>query len=305
MGMTSKLSSCFDFRLRSEIPLPELHDAPAGEDGAIVDIKMAPVPEELSGAAAPAWGLQRAGDAALLTVEGVARYLVDGGRSITVEPTPEASGRKVRLFLLGSALGILCHQRGLLPLHANTIVAGGSGYAFAGHSGAGKSTLAGYFARAGFEVLGDDVCAVRLDDEGHPWILPGLPRIKLWADAATALGHDPTRLERITEDIEKYQLPLLRDGIPGAVPLRRLYVLEKSGDETPGGVSRLRGREALQALMAQTYRREYLAPLGLLARHFELCGKVAAETEVYRITRDWGFDVFEREFERVKAHIAA
>ena len=57
--------------------------------------------------------------------------------------------------------------------------------------------------------------------------------------------------------------------------------------------------------MAQTYRREYLAPLGLSARHFELCGKVAAETEVYRITRDWGFDVFEREFARVKAHIAA
>ena len=113
----------------------------------------------------------------MLTVDGVGRYLVRGGAEILVDAAGGAAERDVRLFLLGSALGILCHQRGLLPLHANAVVANGAAYAFAGHSGAGKSTLAAHFAQAGYEILCDDVCVISFDEAGQPLAWPGLPRL--------------------------------------------------------------------------------------------------------------------------------
>src|SRR6186997_1401825 len=134
------LYSCFDFSLRSEIELRELTPADEAKANQFVDVRVGPVPEVLAGSQPPQFGIQATGDTVLLTVPGTARYLVRGRREIVVDPAPDGSERNVRLFLLGSALGILSHRRGLLPLHANAVVADGGAYAFGGHSGAGKST---------------------------------------------------------------------------------------------------------------------------------------------------------------------
>lgn len=48
----------------------------------------------------------------LLKVDGTANYLVKGGREIVINPHPDAQPEKVRLFLLGSAMGALLYQRG-------------------------------------------------------------------------------------------------------------------------------------------------------------------------------------------------
>ncbi len=213
----------------------------------------------------------------------------------------------MRLFLLGSALGILAHQRGLVPLHANAVVVNGGAYAFCGPSGAGKSTLAGHFQRSGYELLCDDVCPVASDANGRPVAWPGVPRLKLWSDAAQALGHDPATLDTIAEGIPKYHLPVTRPGAPRAVPLRRLYVLgriEKDGIVSGGGtITRLTGRDALQAVLAHTYRGMYLPQMGLSARHFGHCAAMLGSLEVYSAPRVWGFDVFEREAARLERHI--
>jgi hypothetical protein len=161
--------SCFNFRLRSEVPLRELAaaDDPA-DTRPIVDVRIAAVPENLPEGGPQLHGVQVAGDEALLTVTGTGRYLVRGGQKILVDPIEGVAERMIRLFLLGSALGILCHQRGLLPLHANAVVIDGAACAFSGKSGAGKSTLAAYFSRAGYPVLCDDVCVIGFDPDGAP-----------------------------------------------------------------------------------------------------------------------------------------
>ena len=46
----------------------------------------------------------------------VGRYRIEAGNRITVESEPGVPERNVRLFLLGSAFGVLLHQRGLLPV---------------------------------------------------------------------------------------------------------------------------------------------------------------------------------------------
>jgi hypothetical protein len=301
----ARLYSCFNFRLRSEIPLPDL--IPAQEDAderPIVDVRLGAVPEILPGAAAPSRGLQAACGEALLTVPNIARILVRQGVEIIVDPAPSQSERNMRLFLLGSALGILCHQRGLLPLHANAIVADGVAIGFAGHSGAGKSTLAAHFQRAGYEVLCDDVCVLSFDVNGVPSAWPGIPRLKLWGDAASAFGHDPVELDLAMDGADKYNVPIAVAGPARPIPFHRLYVLNRAEAGDEGHIERLRGQEALRAVMAQTYRGTYLAPMRLTSRHFALCATLLKSARIYSASRAWGFDIFEREAARLRTHVA-
>ena len=151
-------------------------------------------------------GQSRGGDA-VLTIGKVARYSIRGGREIAIDPHPGVSERKLRLFLLGSVMGILCHQRRLLPLHANDILVNGSVAAFAGRRGIGKSTLAAHFQSRGYAEICDDVCVAGFDENGRPVAWPGLPRLKLWRDAAETFGHDTRTLEPAMEGRQKYQCP--------------------------------------------------------------------------------------------------
>ncbi|HMJ92953.1 MAG TPA: hypothetical protein VK472_02505 [Allosphingosinicella sp.] len=300
------LYSCFNFRLRSAIRLDELVQAPKeGDERPIVDVRLGAVAESLPGAAPPLHGLQAAGGEALLTVPNVGRYLARDGLEIVVDPAPGASERNVRLFLLGSALGMICHQRGLLPLHANAIVAGGAAVGFAGRSGAGKSTLAAHFQKSGYEVLCDDVCILSFDAEGEAFAWPGLPRLKLWGDAASALGHDPAALDRAMDGMDKYHVPVSAAGPARPIPFRRLYVLGRAEESEEGQILRLRGREAMEAVLAQTYRGAYLAPMGLTGRHFAQCAALLASAEIWSASRAWGYDVFKREAARLEQHLSS
>lgn len=98
------------------------------------------------------------------------------GRRLAVNAPGAEIGRNVRLYLLGSALGAILHQRGLLPLHACVLDFGGKAVAFLGHSGAGKSTLAAWLAERGGRLLSDDVCVVRQEVEGRFSAAVGIPR---------------------------------------------------------------------------------------------------------------------------------
>jgi hypothetical protein len=305
----ARIYSCFDFRLRSAFPLDELTPAEdAADPRPVVDVRLGLLPEVLPGGRMTDCGLQIADGAVMLTEKGVARYLVDSGHEIVVDPFPGAPQRNIRLYLLGSALGILCHQRGLLPLHANAIVAGGAAVAFAGPSGVGKSTLAAHFQRAGYEVLCDDVCMIRFDAAGQPFAWPGLPRLKLWGDAAKAFGIDHHGFEPVYEEMDKYNVPLRQAGgqpaVARPIPFRRLYVLSRADDGGAGAIVQLRGQRAMEAVMAQTYRGLYLDSMGLRGRHFRHCAALLAHADVYAATRAWGYDEFASEADRLERHVA-
>ncbi|BBI65053.1 hypothetical protein HSBAA_63590 [Vreelandella sulfidaeris] len=66
-------------------------------------------------------------DRCQITVEGIARYRVEEGQRILLDRRMSqgvdtvANPGDVRLFLLGSALGALLHQRHWLPLHVSAL----------------------------------------------------------------------------------------------------------------------------------------------------------------------------------------
>ena len=291
----------FGLRIRSQISLPDLAEVtrPAKAD---VHITLGPVPASPADARA-VWGLTRSGDGAVLTVKGTARFAVDGGTHIRVDPEPDASPRDLRLYLLGSAFGALLHQRGLLPIHANAIRIGDGAAAFMGRSGAGKSTLAGAFLDRGFTLLADDVCVTTFDTPGRPMAQPGLPRLRLWRDAVEASGRNVADFEIAFEGHEKFVVPTHAGQSRTAVPLTRLYLLaELPAGETGQEIRRLSGVEALSALMANIYRGHYLPLLGGSARNLRQCLDLIAAVPVFEVRRQWGYDVMDAQIRAIEAH---
>lgn len=292
----------FGLLIASRMPLPELAplaDVLGGEPD--VTIQIEPASAEVESSGRPLLSVDAGG--ATLVVADVGRFRVEQGRRITVTPHTGAGVRNVRLYLLGSAFGILCHQRGLLPLHANAIVVGGQAMAFCGRSGVGKSTLAAYFASRGHPVLCDDVCVVSFD-QGRPLAWPGLPRLKLWRDAAEAFGHDSSALELAIDGMEKYHVPTATVASAGPFPLARVYLLSELEDGAPADITAIKGARAVQTLLAQTYRKVYLRPMGLMSANVLQATSLAKHAEIFSAPRRRGFDVFEAEAARLEHHLS-
>jgi hypothetical protein len=223
----------------------------------------------------------------LLLVEGVAKFLIAGGREITIECAPGADDDAVRLFLLGSAMGALLLQRGLLPLHGSAVGVNGGGVIFVGPSGHGKSTLAAALNHRGYPILADDVCVLDFDEDGLPRLVPSYPQLKLWADAVDRLGYTAASLRRIRPEIEKHGLPVTRDFCRQALLPRRIYILglTKSSELE---ITAIKGMEKLKVLIENTYRVRFLQGLGQKEAHFKRCTALAGRVEIHRILRPEG-----------------
>lgn len=289
--------SVFGLVVRSDLPLPELfpHEAQAAAD---VTIRAGEIPEAVH---APE-GLSADDDALLLVIPGVARYRIAEGRSITVQAEADVPERNVRLFLLGSAFGALLHQRGLLPLHANAIDIDGNAVAFMGRSGAGKSTLAAWFHDSGFRVISDDVCVVGFDEKQRPYAAPGLPRLRLWAEALALMGRGTAGFARsyIGEEDEKYDVPIDAElAARSHVPLAAIYLLDQGPDFS---IVRLRGIEAAEAVFANTYRGEYVAETSGQKQHWESAVRLVRGTPVFRAIRQWDTTALEKQCSRLLHH---
>ncbi|MEA2999624.1 MAG: hypothetical protein QOK17_1457 [Sphingomonadales bacterium] len=295
--MTLALYSVFGLVIASEIELAELEPAASGAAAdAVVRRGAVSAPE-----AGP--GYSAAGDATLLTVPRVARYLISGGRGIVVDSAPGASERNVRLFLLGSAFGALLHQRGLLPLHANAIEIGDRAFAFCGHSGAGKSTVAAWFHDRGHRILADDVCVIGFDKDGRALAYPGIPRLRLWKEALEASGREAGAFARSFDDLDKYDVPTGREAPLRPLPLGAIYLLRRTEEgATPAEVKRFAGVDAVETLVSNTYRGAYLKTIGRTGEHLSACLRIARAVPLFMAERAWGFDRFDAQARRLEAH---
>src|SRR5450432_2750393 len=102
----------FGLRFRSELELPELEPGAAGEPDVIV--RLGDAPAELQGGVRVGRHGWATSAAFLFEAPGVARYLVSGGAEVTIEPALAAEASHIRTYLLGSVLGALCYQRGMI-----------------------------------------------------------------------------------------------------------------------------------------------------------------------------------------------
>ncbi|MBK1663186.1 serine kinase [Rhodospirillum rubrum] len=277
------------WRVRSVIDLPELPVWTQGDRRPDVTIALGRVTPV--GDAAPGMNWNAAGDGGFrFTVAAVGSYRISQGRVITIDPQVGAMASAVRQYLLGTAFGVLCHQRGLLPLHASCVAINGRAVAIAGASGAGKSSLAAALVRLGYPLLGDDVCVIDASEINAPRVLPAIPRLKLWRDVLDAFGLAVDPAARILEGIEKYQAQALPDrpAVPPPLtplPLGVVYYLDQAGSRDNQGFHPIRGAERAAALAGAVYRRKMGLALGLLPQIFTATMTVGALVPGHRLLR--------------------
>jgi len=226
--------------------------------------------------------------ALLLRVDGVGRYLVREGREILIDVDPAATAHDVRVYLLGTCLGVLLHQRGLLILHASGVVTDLRAIVFAGDSGAGKSTLLTELLRRGHKMIVDDVCAIRFDEESRPIVLPAYPRTRLWADAAARFEVDTTSLPRTRSSWDKFERQVPDQFWAHEAFLTHVFHLADPHDGEEFLLESLPPFEAFTTLVDHTYRGLLLDGLDLRASHFELASRAAGSVKVIRVRRPAG-----------------
>jgi len=108
----------FGLKIASAVPFL---DMPQTEGSPDVTIVYGKTPESLSDAKIKGVRYQAGPGEFLLRVDNVARYYVSNGDHILIERDPDAADEEILLFLMGSAMGALLHQRNILPLHGSAI----------------------------------------------------------------------------------------------------------------------------------------------------------------------------------------
>jgi hypothetical protein len=268
----------------SEFPIPEFLPAEEANAAPDVRIRYGAVPPGLENPAGRGVLYQADASQFLLALPDLARYLVQNGSEIVVEPQPGSLESDVRVFLLGSCIGALLHQRGHLVLHAGAIRTPGGAALFSGPSGCGKSTLIGEFLRRGYPMMVDDVCALVLDPQGLPLVLPGYPRTRLWSDAAAQLEQDVSALPRTRPSLEKYERQVADQFWDSPAGLRRIYLLTANNQDVLR-LSPLPRVNAFKTVLRNTYRQQFLDGLEMRAAHFDLAAAVARQASIVHVSR--------------------
>jgi hypothetical protein len=275
----------------SEPDLPELRLRE--NDGGLAElvIRFADVPETLESAVLSTPFVSVSNESLALITVAPARFLVRDGAEILIRPAKSAEPSEVRLFLWDMAFAVLCHQRGLFPLHAACVEFEGSAVALAGASATGKSTLAAALAIRGHRVLADDVCAVDVSAPGRPAVIPAVSFVNLWEDSLDRMGARGPDAECLRQGMEKYQVSTGEPPRPApALPLRAVLGLiidpmARQADFVP-----LYRFQAMSLLAHQVSLRRTAIAMGRSDSLFRASHLVAKRSLVGRLRRprDWG-----------------
>ena len=276
----------YGLRIHAELACPELPFLPLEAGNPDVTIRLLPSAEDALESLENGYYEVQPGIFRLV-VPGVAQYRVEEGSRIFIEPLPDVPLEKVRLFLLGSAMGALLYQRGLFPLHGSAVETPWGAMIFVGAQGAGKSTLAAQFHRKGYRLLSDDVCAVAPTPEGLQ-VLPALAHFRICADAYERLG--APRAGRF--EVDKFVVPMGEGYCPHPVPLRAIHVLRvrdsgSSTSEEAPAFHVLSGFDRVQCLLENLYRPQYLKGQETQGDLMRLAGLIAQKATMATVTRRW------------------
>jgi hypothetical protein len=288
----------FGLGILSDLQMPELPPAPGALPSVDLSIEMVGGIEGMPPEASEGF-CRYEGGGYVLRAPKIADFHVESGRRIRMAVAPAADSRMAKLYLLGSALGMALHQRGLLVMHASAVLRGGAVCMFVGDSGAGKSTLAAGLAAAGFGVLGDDVVAVRVNGDGASEVWPGARSFKVWGDALDALGLEDVKRTRVADRADKFFVVNQSPVADAGYPVSELILLDTAAEAV--SLEPLSNLEAVRAISSNTYRPEYVALLGRTAEHFQQCAALASSISARRFRRPWNLGRVRGDIEFLRA----
>lgn len=189
-------------------------------------------------------------------VPDLASFHISHGREIVVHPHRGACLRNIRQWLLGSAWGSLCYQRGVFLIHASAVMVESQAVLFCAPAKEGKSTLAAQLTARGYALVSDDLCHLEVPAVGPPLIFRSAPRLKLWKDSLAHFSPDRYSVEKDPSRAGKFHVEGVAHVHTDKLPVRGVYLLAFG----PLSIRRIFGLAALrQFWSASTYRPKLMA----------------------------------------------
>ncbi|GAE94769.1 serine kinase [Gracilibacillus boraciitolerans JCM 21714] len=220
----------------------------------------------------------------LFHVPDTAIFMMEHGSKITVSPIDDNKADNLRLYLLGTCMGVLLMQRRIIPLHGSAIEIEGRAYAIVGHSGAGKSTLASAFMERGYRLLSDDVIPITFSDEDKPIVTPSYPHQKLWTQTLEHFGRDTSGLKPIIFRDTKFGVPVTNQFCFEKLPLAGVFEVTKTLDDHIQ-INPVEKLQQFYLLYKHTYRNFLIKRAGLMEWHFQTVTKISNSIDFYQLER--------------------
>jgi hypothetical protein len=293
----------YGLKLKSEIELPELigTEGLTPYDPTPVEIFKGDVPPDLANAETSVEGYRIVKDKALFVMTGTARFLIADGKFIRVAPVEGHEPSWLRITLLSGALGILLHQRGLLPLHASAVISGDICIGFGGNSGAGKSTLAAGLSKQGLKLLTEDKLVVRRTATG--WMAwPGIPFLHLSTLSAQHGGLSAMTQTSTSPRAAKYiYLDRVRFDLTPRL-LKVLYLMDWSPAGSEPTITQLSPTEAFFHLRAAASLQGLILTMGRESLFLQWATNLLKDIPVFRFSRPQNYSQFEVGLELLRSH---
>lgn len=292
--VVSGLSVESDLRLGGLVPCgpqeePDIH------------IRRGGVPSELQNADAcgPNWELAK--DRFLIAVPGIVRMLLTKGRELRYEIDAGVMADDATVFLSGTGMGILLHQRRQILLHASAVRVGNGAVLFCGPSGAGKSTLAAALANHGHDLLADDFCSVSLPPSGPAIVCPDVRQLKLWRNAIDHLALGGRMAEPVRRQLQKFYVdPPSAARQP--LPIAAVYMLREARPPEPPGIVRSNIVDGALLIRSNAYRPAMVRRMGQEGLYFQAAAAIAQQAGIFTFTRELGFGRMPALIENLQAH---
>lgn len=294
----------YELMVHSEIFLPELISVNGEGNGSVdLNISYGKMPLNIKEAMQEGRTFHFQKNEMWFTISEVATYYIYNGDTIIIEPYECPDDLNIRIFLLGSAFGMILLQRKVVSIHGSTVAINGQGVVFTGESGAGKSTLTVAFWGKGNAFITDDISAIgKLDDESLV-VKPGFPQNKLCGDAMANMGYSVEEYIKINNERDKYAIPASDNFLYQSVPLRAIFELS-IGDVDTVKISKITGSEKLRTLLSNIYLADVTEYTGVEPLFFRKCIEIANNVSFYRIVRPkYGFSV-EEQIEKISNILA-
>ncbi|MDB4834956.1 hypothetical protein OAH12_00035 [Cyclobacteriaceae bacterium] len=267
--------SAFGFTISSDIPIPELIAIDTKEETDIVITEKEIVDKPLN----DHWYSVTDGRL-LFQIDEVARFEVLDGQRISYQPFEGVDLDNLRLFILGSGLAAIFHQRRLYPLHGSSFVVNDQVIVITGDSGVGKSTAAYEFVRQGYALIADDVSLI--SEKGI--VASGYPQMKLWKASLDLFGLSSTDLKRVRKEDEKYRIAPEKFHKEGG-SLHKIFFLENVDDGFE--ISELKGMPLLELLSKNLFRPFFAYEDELTQKiHFDVFSFISQHVKCYLVQRN-------------------
>jgi hypothetical protein len=287
MFKTENKNSYYSFGLRIEsyIPLPELPRTDEHADLSIGTVTV--MNNDLSSYwhdCAPSneyFAIKD--DQVFIRVPDTAIFCIFNGDSIIVSPYEGSDEDKLRLYILGTCMGIILLQKKILPLHGSAIAINGKAYAVLGVSGAGKSTLASILLEQGYQLLSDDLIPVTFNQDHIPIVMPSYPQQKMWQETIDHLGMSSSNFQPLFDRETKFAVPVASRFCSHPLPLAGVFELVKT--ESNANVEPIEGLVRFHTLLRHTFRSFLIERLALMEWHFNTLAKFVKQVDMYQLQR--------------------